>query len=205
MIKKYTLLALQKAMNQALALDEGMPDKIKVLHGKALHIIIRPWDAGFVLCFSDSTLLLLEHYDGLADATIQSSPLGLIRLSLLPASKVRSLFNDSISIEGDVALGQQVKQLFDGLEIDWEGHLARFTGDVVAYQIGSFIRKSAVFGQQVSDSLRHNVTEYFQEEARVFPPREEVEDFFDDVDALSLRVERLQAAINQRLDAYESD
>ncbi|MCK1850929.1 YihY/virulence factor BrkB family protein, partial [Legionella pneumophila] len=31
------------------------------------------------------------------------------------------------------------------IDIDWEGHLAHFTGDVVAHQIGSFVRKGLEF------------------------------------------------------------
>ena len=205
MIKKYSLLVLQKAINQALALDEGMPLKMKDLKSRTLRIIISPLDVSFFLCFTENALELRESYEGESDATIQSSPLGLIRLSLLPASKVRSLFNDSIRISGDVELGQRVKALFDGVDIDWEGHLARFTGDVVAHQIGTFVRKGTDFGQHLSQSLRASVTEYLQEEARLFPAREEVDDFFNDVDALSLRVERLSAHVHILSESHESD
>ena len=137
------------------------------------------------------------EYEGQADTIIHSNPIGLIRLSLLPASKARSLFNDKIRMSGDIELGQQVKKLFDDMDIDWEGHLAHFTGDVVAHQIGSFVRKGMEFKKQFSHSMRHNMTEYLQEELRVFPSRNELDDFFNDVDELSLNVERLQAHINQ--------
>ena len=40
MIKEYTLLALQKAINHALALDESTPDKIDKLTGKIVEVII---------------------------------------------------------------------------------------------------------------------------------------------------------------------
>ena len=197
MIKKYSLTVLQKAINHALALDESMPIKIQALHGKVLEIIISPLNVNFFMRFSDSELLLLADYDGNADATICSSPLGLIRLSLLPASKVRSLFNDKIRISGDVELGQHVKKLFDEIDIDWEGHLAQFTGDVVAYQMGSLFRQGLAFKRQFSESIRHDITEYLQEELRVFPPREEVNDFFNDIDELALCVERVAARVNQ--------
>ena len=203
MIKKYSLLVLQKAMNHALALDEAMHDKMHMLHGKVLEIIISPLNVNFFIRFADE-LLLLDVYDGVADAIIRSSPLGLIRLSVLPASKVRSLFNDEIKISGDVALGQQVKTLFDEIDIDWEGHLARFTGDVVAYQVGSLVRQSLAFKRQISESLRYNVTEYLQEELRVFPPREEINDFFNDIDELWLNVERIEAGVNQLLASVSS-
>jgi len=199
MIKKYSLTILQKAINHALALDESMPSRIRALDGKVLEIIISPLFVNFFIRFTQNELQLHAENSGPANTVIRSSPLGLIRLSLLPASKMRSLFNDDINISGDVELGQQVKKLFDEMDIDWEGHLARFTGDVVAYQVGSFFRQGFAFKRQISNSMRHNLTEYLQEELRAFPPREEVDDFFKDVDDLSLRVERLSAHVNQLL------
>ena len=205
MIKKYSLKALQKAINHALALDESMPTKLAALEGKVLEIIIAPLGVNFFIRFEQQQLLLLDHYEGLADTLIHSSPLGLIRLSLLPGSKARSLFNDKIRLSGDVELGQQVKKLFDELDIDWEGHLAHFTGDVVAHQFGSLFRQGLAFKKQLSDSMRHNVRDYLQEELRAFPPREEINDFFNDIDKLSLDVERLQAHVNQLMAHYEID
>ncbi|KTD24610.1 MULTISPECIES: SCP2 domain-containing protein [Legionella] len=205
MIKKYSLKALQKAINHALALDESMPAKIAALHGKVLEIIVAPLGVNFYIRFAEETLQLLDDYDGHPDTIIHSSPLGLIRLSFLPASKARSLFNDKIRLSGDVELGQQVKTLFDELDIDWEGHLAHFTGDVVAHQLGSLFRQGLAFKKQLSHSIRHNLTDYLQEELRIFPPREEVDDFFNDIDQLVLDVERLQAHVNQLKTDHEID
>jgi ubiquinone biosynthesis protein UbiJ len=204
MIKQYSLTTLQKALNLALALDESMPTKIQALDGKLLEVIISPLNVNFFIRFAEGQLLLLAQSDVCADTVIHSSPLGLIRLSILPASKMRSLFNDDIRISGDVEIGQHVKTLFDEMDIDWEGHLARFTGDVVAYQLGSFVRQGFAFKRQMSESMRHNLTEYLQEESRVFPPREEIDDFFKDIDELSLGVERLAAHVNQILKSASS-
>ena len=196
MIKECSLMVLQTAIQHALSLDESMPTKMQALDGKTLEIIISPLQVNFFISFLAGNLCLLPSYEGDPDTVIHSSPLGLIRLSLLPASKVRSLFNDKIKLSGDVELGQKVKELFDDIDIDWEGHLARFTGDVVAYQVGSFVRQGLSFRRQVKESLRTNITEYLQEESRLFPPREEVADFFNDIDALALKVERLAAHVD---------
>ncbi len=205
MIKKYSLKALQKAINHALALDETMAAKIATLDGKVLEVIVTPLSVNFFICFEEQQLQLLDNYEGQADTIIHSSPLGLIRLSFLPASKARSLFNDKIRLSGDVELGQQVKKLFDELDIDWEGHLAHFTGDVVAHQLGSFVRQGLAFKKQISDSMRHNLSDYLHGELRAFPPREEIDDFFCDIDKLSLDVERLQAQVNQLTANHEFD
>lgn len=199
MIKKYTLTVLQKAINRALALDESMPLKIQEMEGKLLELIINPLNVNFYIHFTNGNLHLLSQSEKKPDTVIQSSPLGLIRLSLLPASKMRSVFNDDIKISGDVELGQQIKNLFDELDIDWEGHLSRFTGDVIAYQLGSFVRQGLAFKQQIHTSMSQNLTEYFQEEIRLFPPREEMDDFFKDIDELSLAAERLAAHVNKIL------
>jgi ubiquinone biosynthesis accessory factor UbiJ len=205
MIKKYSLKALQKAINHALALDDSTPAKIAALHGKVLEVIVTPLAVNFFMRFAQQQLQLLDKYEGQPDTIIHSSPLGLIRLSFLPVSKARSLFNDRIRLSGNVELGEKVKKLFDELDIDWEGHLAHFTGDVVAYQLGSLFRQGLAFKRQLGRSLRSNLTDYLQEELRIFPPREELNDFFSGVDALSLDVERLQARVNLLLMYYETD
>ena len=203
MLKKYSLKALQIAINKATKLDEQMPVKLKSLDNKTLEMIISPLNVNFFILFKDGEIILLDRCDKEADTVIHSNPLGLIRLSLLPASKARSLFNDKIRMTGDTELGQQVKKLFDEMDIDWEGHLAHFTGDVVAHQIGSFVRKGLSFKKKIDESMRQNMSEYLQEELRFIPTKYELEDFFAEVDELSLRVERLQAHVNQLISRYE--
>lgn len=203
MLKKYSLKALQIAINQAAKLDENMPAKLKALDNKSLEMIISPLNVNFFISFKEGEIILLDRFDREADTIIHSNPIGLIRLSLLPASKARSLFNDKIRMKGDTELGQQVKKLFDEMDIDWEGHLAHFTGDVVAHQIGSFVRKGMGFKKKIDESMRQNMSEYLQEELRIIPTKYELEDFFAEVDELSLSVERLQAHINQLLNHYE--
>lgn len=203
MLKKYSLKALQKAINQAMSLDEQMPVKLQALNEKVLEMIITPLNVNFFILFKEGQIILLDSYDNQADTIIHSSPIGLIRLSLLPTSQARSLFNDKVRMSGDIELGQKVKKVFDEIDIDWEGHLAHFTGDVVAHQIGVLIRQGMEFKNQLSQSMRINVTEFLQEELRIIPSRNELEDFFNDVDELSLNLERLQARINQLMSPNE--
>ena len=205
MIKEYSLLALQKAINQALKLDPSIPMKIQKFHGKVIELIISPLQANFFIKFEHQDIILCAYHEGLVDTTIHSSPLGLIRLSLLPASKARSLFNDQIKITGDILLGQALKQLFDEIDIDWEGHLALFTGDVVAHSIGSLVRRGLAFKNQLQTSMQHHITEYLQEEIRVIPSAEEINDFFTDIDGLTLDVERIEARINYYLSRHETN
>ncbi|HBD9375482.1 TPA: SCP2 sterol-binding domain-containing protein [Legionella pneumophila] len=205
MLKEYSLKALQTAINTAMKLDEQMPQKLQKLDGKTLEMVITPLNVNFYIRFKEGEMQLLHRIDERPDTIIHSNPIGLIRLSLLPASKARSLFNDKIRISGDIELGQNVKKLFDEIDIDWEGHLAHFTGDVVAHQIGSFVRKGLEFKNQFNTSMQQNITEFLQEELRIFPSRNELEDFFAEVDELVLSVDRLQAHINHLMSKDEGN
>lgn len=196
MIKQYSLRALQKAMNTALALDPNTLPQIQALRGKVIEMVIKPLDVRFFIRFGEADIELLADYSEPPNTTIHSSPLGLIRLSLLPSSRVRSLFNDQITMSGDVELGHAVKKLFDSIDIDWEGHLAHFTGDVVAHQVGRFVRRGAEFKTSLKTSLNHNISDYLQEEIKLAAPSEAVQDFLNDVDTLKLDVERLEAWLN---------
>jgi len=197
MIKTYSLLALQTAINYALSLDPTTVDKLQLLDQRVLEIVIIPLQVNFFIYIDNSILKLVDVPPKAADTIIHSSPLGLIRLSLLPTSKVRSLFNDKMRITGDLELGMAVKALFDTLDIDWEGHLAHFTGDVIAYQLGSWWRRGRAFKQRLTNSVSDSITAYITEEARWVPSQEELADFMRDVDEISLRAERLAAHINR--------
>lgn len=202
MIKKYSLKILQQAMNLAMGLDETMPDKLQALADKVIEMRIMPLQVNFFMAFQNGEVVLFEHYAASPDTIIESSPLGLIRLSILPVSKARSLFHDEVKLSGDVELGQQVKKLFDGMDIDWEGHLAHFTGDVVAHQVGSLFRRGQAFQRQIKQSFCQNMTEYLQEESRTLPPNEELHDFFDEIDTLSNDTERMAAKLQLLLAAH---
>jgi ubiquinone biosynthesis protein UbiJ len=63
--------------------------------------------------------------------------------------------------------------------------------------MGRFARSSAEFGRRARGSFERHLEEFIHEEARLAPPRAEVEDFFADVRALANRVARLEAGIRR--------
>ena len=70
MLKKYSLKALQKAINHALALDEFMPAKIAAFQGKVLEIIVIPLGVNFYIRFEQEELQLLDNYNGQPDTIV---------------------------------------------------------------------------------------------------------------------------------------
>lgn len=195
MIKKYSLIALEKLINQALALDENVATRMEKLQGKTLKIIIEPIQLELCMSFTSNQIKLMSECET-PDTTIHSKPLSLIKMGLLPSSQIHALFQDKIHLSGDAELGQNVKKLFEELDIDWETQLAKLTGDAIAFKLGDVFRQGMAWQQQISSSLHASISDYIHEEVRAFPPREEVNDFFNAIDELSMDIERLEAKIN---------
>jgi len=196
MIKTMSLQALQLAINQAILLDPDMPAKLYPFDHKVIEMVILPLGIRFYLRFFQGVVYLAKDSPKNPDTIIHSSPLGLIRLSFLPSSKMRSLFNDQIRISGDLELGQSLKKVFDEMDIDWEGHLAYFTGDVAAYHLGKVFRKGRRFQERCLSSFKKSTQEYMIHEARLTPSQQELDGFCEDVDDLRLRAERLLAHVH---------
>ena len=196
MLKKISLQALQYAINQALSLDKSTLERLKKLNGKWIEIVVLPLNVHFFIYFNQSKIELHHESTQQADTIIHTSPMGLIRISFLPSSKMRSLFNDHIQIAGDIQLGQELKEIFDNIDIDWEGHLAHFTGDVVAYHVGKVFRKGKKIQEKYTNSLKFQAKEFILHEQQWSPTQSELEEFYRGVDDTRLRTERLIAHVH---------
>ncbi len=102
-----------------------------------------------------------------------------------------ALINGGLALAGDSAPLIELQTLLRELDIDWEAPLVDALGDVAGHQLAQLLRGTARWGRQASASLGRQLEEFIHEEARLSPPRLELEDFFREVQDLELRVERL--------------
>lgn len=193
MLTQLSLNLIEKTLNHYLSLDPQLAERSKQLNGKSIAIEFKIIPIKFYVLFSSKGLHLLDDYQAPVDTTIRGTPFALAKLGLSTAEQSRSLFADDVEIEGDIELGQAIKQFFDNIDIDWEEQLSRLTGDVAAHQVGNMMRSARDWFSDARQTTQHNATEYVQEELRQFPPREEVNDFFTDIDTLRNDVDRIAA------------
>ncbi|MDZ7803342.1 ubiquinone biosynthesis accessory factor UbiJ [Thiohalophilus sp.] len=185
--------ALEASLNRALRLDpvtfeqlarfEGRRIALE-LHGTGLTLLLLPGQDGIQVMSGDA---------GQADTVISGTPLALAELSFGDARRV--LFAGDVTIRGDVETGQAFKRLLDHLEIDWEEQLSRYTGDVVAHQLGDLFRGLQGWGAQARRVLGRNLAEFLQQESRQLATRDAVAEFVREVDRLRDDGERLQQRV----------
>ncbi len=199
MLKQLPLNIFEKAINHYLLLDPLTPQRLSKLQGKAVAIEFKglPLQLKLIILFSSQGLHILDNYQAPVDATIRGTVLSLAKMGLSSATKSESLFVGDVEIDGNVELGQDVKQFLDGIDIDWEEHLSRLIGDIAAHQVGNIVRQAKQWSEQAQETTRKNISEYVQEELRCFPTREEIDDFFADIDRIRCDVDRLEARLKR--------
>lgn len=190
------LAVLERAINGYLALDPEGAARIGPLHGRVILIEVAGFGTRIYVIPGADRLLLHGDYGGAPDCVLRGSPLALARLGTSP-HKEDSLFSGEVEVEGDTDLAQAFGDVLGGIAVDWEEQLARLVGDTAAHQLGVRTRALGDWGRRSAATLRADLTEYLQEEARLLPGRFEVAAFMDEVDRLRDDVERLAARVDR--------
>jgi ubiquinone biosynthesis protein UbiJ len=192
--------AFEAVINSYLRLDPGSLERVAELDGRVVAMELQGLDRQLFLLARGQYLQVLGDYEGEPDTILRGTPLSLLRLGLRRGSE-DALFSGDVEIRGDTETGQRFKDLFDSMDIDWEEHLSRLTGDVVAHRLGNLVRQTRRYLGRSSETLTRNLSEYLQEEKRLMPTRIEVENFTTGVTETGLDADRLEARVKRLKDA----
>lgn len=188
--------ALEAAVNQALALDPRSQAKLQPLNGKVFGFHCLSPELEVFLLPDTTRLKLMGFWDGELTTAIRGKASDFAALATA-VDPTAALINGELELQGDSAPLIELQRILSNLDMDWEAPLVNTLGDVVGHQLAQGLRGLFGWGQQASSSLIRQLEEFIHEEARLAPPRQEVEDFYHDVEQLNQRVERLQARIRK--------
>lgn len=205
----YTALLglMETTINAALQLDPASLKQLGQLNGRVIEINCTSPQLTVFLRPHAQGMILQSHYEHKPDCCINGSALALLQL-MNADNKTQALFNNQVSLSGDIELSQTLQALLANLDIDWEGKLAKVVGDIAAHQIGQQARILQRWGKSASQTLLLNIEEYLHEESRDLPPRAELEHFYRNIETLTLATDRLAARIErlqQTLSAFPAD
>lgn len=192
---------LEPALNQVLALDSDLEQFLKPLSGKVIAVAFKSDQPLIYICPADTRIQLLDQYDGKVDTTLTGSPAAFIKIALSKTPAI-VLSSGEIIMTGDTHTGRQFQALFEQLDLDWEGILARVSGDVTAHKLGRLFRGGQTWLSESLQTFQLNTAEFLQEESRAVPARPEVDHHYqainclrDDCERLAARIDRLQSAL----------
>jgi ubiquinone biosynthesis protein UbiJ len=188
---------LESAVNRYLLLDPAAGDRLAGLEGRVIALELRGLDLMLVFRVQGQGIAFIDEPGLTPDTVLRGTPLGIARLGLGRGNATGTLFSGDVEIAGDVETGQAFKAVLDAIDIDWEEQLSRFTGDMLAHQMGNAARHAGRWLDHARLTLERDLSEYLQEELRVVPTRIEIENFIGDVDRLRMDLERLEARIRR--------
>ena len=189
--------ALESALNRALALDPGSATALEPLTDCvfALHCTVPPID--IYLQPGSEGIRLMGVHEGPVTTSVRGEASDFTALAT-STDPTATLINGRLELEGDSAPLIELQQILTNLDMDWEEPLVTALGDVAGHQVAQILRAAFSWGTQASSSLTRQLDEFIHEEARLSPPRLELDDFYREVQELGLRVDRLQSR-TQRL------
>jgi len=187
-------IALEAAINRGIALDPESREQLADISGKVIAIELDKLDRRIVMHIDEHRIRLLTNFADKADATIRGTPTALAQMGL---NKDKGPAGSNVSFSGDPDLGQRFQHILDRFEIDWEGELAKFTGDVVAHQIGKTARHFFSWLKEAGSSLEQTAADYVRHETRLAIGNDELEQFLSEVDTLRNDVARVEQRVNR--------
>ena len=195
-------LALEQALNRAVALDEGTRSALPVLDGRRVAIRLdAPALALQVRVDGDQLRVGPVDDDAAADLSVRSTLGGLLGQMPLLRPRTGTAPAGRLRIEGDAELAQQLQRLAQQFDPDWERPFVAVFGEVVGVQVAKTLGSALRHARSAADDGAQVMGEYLTEESRDVVGKAELNAFFDDVDQLREAVDRLAA----RLDRLQPD
>ena len=194
----------EAALNRYLRLDAEALNALSEFAGKTVALELLGLGRTVLILISPEGVHLSSNADHAPDALLRAPPGALLR-ALAAHESSASAFDPEMVIEGDMALVQGLRRVFDRVDVDWEEVMSRAFGDVLSHQLGNLARGAARWGSQTGRTLMQDMAEYLTEEGRHTPQADELDGFVKAVDRLRDDAERLEQRVRRLEDEQTED
>lgn len=208
LIQEAILLKISKGINKSLdeakELDNSVSKKIENLENKKIKVIVTKFffDFIYIITFERSRLSIRRSNASGEDLTVKLSLGGLVKARF--TSIEQAIRERDIEFIGDLNIAIELQSIFKSVEINFreilQTNLAIHTSDSFAWQFVNVLDKVLTRINLKHTEFKEQVTDYLQLEKNILVNKYELNDFLldvdklrDDVERLSIRVDRLSA------------
>lgn len=188
------LSTLEKLCNYGLSLDECSQQKIA---GLADHVFLfECTEPSFSLYIQaqQSQLQLLSMCELPVTSHLKGSWNDYQKL-LTSDDAASELINGNLELHGKSEPLIQLQSIIKDLDIDWEAPLVEVLGDVAGHQLATGLRQGADLFKRFSQQLKQSASTYLRENSHITARETDLNEFYDDVDTIKLRTDRLEAKL----------
>ena len=193
---------LAGTLNTFLDNDPQKAHILELLTGHSLQITLTDWQLSFMLQPRNSHVAVTVPTNRDEPDCCIAGPIRDL-LALAGSDAPLTLIQQQrIEQLGDPGVLNSYHQAMQAFECHLPARLHQLPGPTLRFwALQPFSACYAWFKQSLNTTAT-DIREYLHEEKRCFPPREEIEDFFDDVHELALQVERLEARLTRHLQSH---
>ncbi len=193
MINPISAKILETLLNQALHLDQFSLEALDKLSGKILRFELSGIELNFTLFPDEQGIIVFSDYEGEVDVCIIGAPFTL--LHFLRQQDITFSDEPEITIKGEVNIAQTLLLILQGLDIDWEGQLAKMLGNVPAHKLSTVFHWGKNSADKQFHTFQHRFSKSLQEKTGYLPSRAEIGIFSRTVDTLHYDIERLEERV----------
>ena len=188
---------LEAALNRALVLDPETRAALAPLDGQRLQLHLESPPLAMELRVEGEALRVGPAQGDEPDLSVRAGIGALLgQLPFLKASGATPV--GKVRISGDAEVARQLQRLAEGFDPDWEQPFADALGPVIGPQVAKAVRAALREARVQGAAFAKAGADYLTEESRDLIPKAEQQAFFDDVDVLRDRVERLAVRVARR-------
>ena len=185
---------LEAVLERALALDEPTRARLGDLEGRRVGLQLRGSGLALALTVREGRLVVGPHWERAAELNVRASAGSLLAFALR-GDEGTALPPGKVEISGDAELARRLEQLLRRYRPDVEEAFARTFGDVIGVPLAQALLAAWTWSRESAQALVRDGAEFLRDETRDLVAPAEAERFFDDVDALRERADRLAARL----------
>ncbi|NVJ68079.1 MAG: SCP2 sterol-binding domain-containing protein [Gammaproteobacteria bacterium] len=192
---------IETVINQVIKLDPDAKARLTTLDGKLIKFDLLDLKQSIFFKIDDDYIVVKDastaegSYEQAANAELKGNSLSFFNLAL--SEQQDPLFKGEVLFAGEIQTAQKFQKFFEQLDIDWEEHLSKYTGDVIAHELFKAGKSFHSWAMETLNTAKLNMSEYLRFEARATPASIELENFYEDVADLKSDVERLEQKISR--------
>lgn len=190
------IAALETLVNKALLLDLSTKNGLTSLEKHVFLFHCDDPELSLYVIPGNDEVRLCGFFEGEANTGLTGSFGEFIKLAKA-SDPANALINGNLELHGDSNALMTLQAILKNLELDWELPISRLFGDVVGHQLGRGLRHSFRFGSQAIKTIKRQLDDFLVEESELIAPNWQIEQFFRDIDQLTLRTERIEAKLKK--------
>lgn len=191
-----TAVSLGIILNLFFTRYPELKERLGELDGKIFQFEIEDMGESLYMNVDQAGELRIHTYsDNIPHVTMSGNASAFLSLLFHTTDPDSLFFSRQLKLSGETDTGLRFKNILDNAEVDWERELATLVGRPMAKTLMGMANKTKQAGQRSKEIIEAEVETWLQ--GYGFPSRKQLQDFIQDVESLSGRLEKLEKSITR--------